>query len=206
MTAQERKIAKWYDDWHQKRGVKSWRLQSAYTPLVKLLNAEPGQRLLDVGCGTGFFLRAAAEAGLDTHGIDVSAEAVNISKQVSPASNIFVRSMQKLDGIGPFDYVTAFGSLEHCPDIEKALSAIYGVLTPSGRFIAMVPNSKYDGPKMSVQDEIMETRKTLPEWAHLFRAAGFVITDVGHDRLMWRPDVPLDRTYQFVFTLDKVAA
>ncbi len=203
MTVQEQGIAKWYDDWHQENGVDSWRGESAYPPLVRSLGAKPGNRLLDVGCGTGFFLKAAAENGLDTHGIDVSAEAVKIAKGVSPDSNVFVCSMQKLDGIGPFDFVTALGSLEHCPDMSKALSEIHRVLSPDGRFMAMVPNSKYKGPDISIQEEIMETRKTLPEWSSIFRDAGFTIERVDHDRLMWSPSISLDKTYQFVFTLKK---
>ncbi len=203
MTTQEQKISEWYDDWHRQHGIRSWRGESAYPPLVKFLNAKPGNRLLDVGCGTGFFLKAAAESGLDTHGIDVSVEAVKIAKEVSPDSNVFVRSMQKLDGIGPFDFVTAFGSLEHSPDIEKALAEIYRVISPCGRFMVMVPNSKFEGPDISIQEEIMETRKTLPEWSTIFRDAGFTIESVDHDRLVWSPSVSLDKTYQFVFTLAK---
>lgn len=213
--ATEQEIAQWYDDWHREHGVKSWRPYAAYKPLVRFLKAEPGQRLLDVGCGTGMFLRAAAAYGLETTGIDVSAEAVRISKQVSPQSDISVQSMDRITFVSAykplvrtnlFDYVTAFGSMEHCPEIKQALSEIRRSLRIGGKFIAMVPNSKYDGPQMSIQEEIMETRKSLPEWATMFRDAGFTIQEVGHDRLMWRPDVPLDRTYQFVFTLTRGAA
>ena len=199
----EKEIAEWYENWHREHGVASWRSFEAYIPLVALLEAKGGETLLDVGCGTGFFLKAASEAGLETCGIDISAVAVGLSQQASPQSDVYVRSMEDLAGMGPFGYVTAFGSLEHCPDIGRALLEINKVLSPKGRFIAMVPNSKYEGPKMSIQDEIMETRKSLSEWAKMFSDAGFLITKVDHDRLMWLPTVPLNKTYQFVFTLDK---
>lgn len=206
MAAEKKEIADWYNSWHLKNGVNAWRSPEAYIPLVDLLDAKPKERVLDVGCGTGFFLKAASDAGLDTHGVDISFVGIALSKQVSPESNVFVRSMQDLSGLGPFDYVTAFGSLEHCPDIEKSLLEIYNVLSPHGRFIAMVPNSDYDGPKMSVQDEIMETRKNLSEWKALFELAGFVVDDISEDMVMQRPDVPIEKTYQFIFKMSKVAA
>ena len=206
MAIEEQDIIKWYDDWHRRHQHNAWRGPDSYVSLVDLLKAEKGQRLLDLGCGTGFFLKAASDAGLETHGVDISSVAVALSKQVSPTSTMHVCSMENLNGIGLFDYVTAFGSMEHCLDINKALSEVIRVLEPSGRFVIMVPNNDYDGPQMSIQEEIKETRKTLKEWSGLFESAGFTIDDIGEDMVMHVPEVPIDKTYQFIFTLSKEVA
>jgi 2-polyprenyl-3-methyl-5-hydroxy-6-metoxy-1,4-benzoquinol methylase len=199
-------IKQWYDDWHRDHGVMSWRGPSHYRPLVKLLAPEPRGVLLDVGCGTGFFLRAAADWGLETYGLDISPEGARLAKQASPQSRITVGSMEDIEDVEKYDYITAFGSFEHCDDMKSALFAIYRALKPNGRFIVMVPNSKWEGVEMSIQEEIGETRMTMTDWAKLFRSVGFVIRNVGHDRLMWDPDVILDQTYQLVYTLDREAA
>lgn len=199
MTELDRNIAKWYDDWHLAHGMDSWRGPDAYSHILAGLNARPGERLLDLGCGTGYFLKIADEAGLETFGVDVSEEAVRLSRKTSPRSNIFVCNMQKLNGIGPFDYVTALGSLEHCPSIDDALQEICRVLLPDGHVIILVPNSNYEGSVKSVQGEIIETRMTLSEWREVFDRNGFAVNNVGYEMVDDQED--FDRAYQFIFSL-----
>lgn len=195
-------IQAWYDDWHRKRGIHAWRGPDNYRPLVGLLGYDGEGEVLDVGCGTGWFLRAAFDCGYRTYGLDISPEAVKIANKVSPASEISVGNMEDITEIDKYDFITAFGSMEHCEDMAQAVVAIRGALKPTGTFFVMVPNSKSEQAYVSVQDEIMETRKTLTEWADFFRLHGFVVMEVGHDRGMWQPDVPLDKTYQFMFRLE----
>lgn len=201
MLVQE--VAEWYDKWHVKNGTESWRLPFEYEPLLYLLTVKAGEKLLDLGCGTGFFLMAAASAGLETYGIDISKEAVVLSREASPKSIVNVCSMEDLGEIKDFDYVTALGSLEHCLDTQKAIFEAYRVLKPGGLFMVMVPNSKYGGPAMSTQSQIIETTNDLSGWKLLFEKAGFKVEQVSQDMTMFRPDVPLERTYQFIFKLRK---
>jgi SAM-dependent methyltransferase len=58
-----------YDDWYQTpRG--RWIGETEYQLLHKLLAPAPGERLLDVGCGTGYFTRRFARSGNTVTGID----------------------------------------------------------------------------------------------------------------------------------------
>lgn len=60
-----------YDDWYKTpRG--SWIGETEYRLLHKLLAPSPGESLLDVGCGTGYFTRCFAESGNAVTGIDAS--------------------------------------------------------------------------------------------------------------------------------------
>ncbi|WP_173668413.1 class I SAM-dependent methyltransferase, partial [Thermobifida fusca] len=46
------------------------------TALLDLLNAAPGERVLDAGCGTGDHVAQLAAAGVDVLGVDISPEMV----------------------------------------------------------------------------------------------------------------------------------
>jgi SAM-dependent methyltransferase len=202
--ANNKDIVEWYDHWHIKNGLKSWRPYDMYPSYLEFLGENPEGKLLDLGSGTGFLLRAANKIGLETYGMDISPEGVKIARRVSPESEINIGSMETIKG--KYNYITALGSLEHCRDIEKATQSIYDALLPGGKFIAMVPNSQFIGFEfgkgLSIQDEIAETRKSLDEWMSMFEIIGFNIKEITYDDAVIII-APLDRTYQFIFVMEK---
>ncbi len=199
----EKQIASWYDDWHEKHGIDAWRPIPVYECFLQFLGDNPWGKLLDVGFGTGGFLLAAQNAGLQTFGLDVSVKAADIASKTSPNSMIATGSMETIGEQSVYRYITAIGSFEHCPDLDKAIKSITGALMIGGKFIVMVPSSEYAGAKMSVQDEIQETRKTLNEWLNLLQSTGLVARQITHDPMMPTPS-KLEETYQFVFVLEKI--
>lgn len=99
----------------------------------------PG-RLLDVGCGHGFFLEQAKEKGWDAHGIDLSKNAVQyaIEKGLNVTqSTLFDKKYKDKE----FDIVTMFYVLEHVPDPIKYLHEINRILKPKGLVVLRVPHT-----------------------------------------------------------------
>lgn len=98
---------------------------------------ESGVDLLDVGCGSGMFLRAAADAGYNVVGIDVSAAAVRMCQ----ARGIPAR----VSGIGEstlgshWDVLTMWDVIEHVPDPLRFLSDAADRLRPGGFIIVKTP-------------------------------------------------------------------
>jgi SAM-dependent methyltransferase len=60
--------------------------------LVEALGLEPGQRVLDVGCGPGRHAHALAARGIEVHGIDISQRFVDLASSNAPPGATFARA------------------------------------------------------------------------------------------------------------------
>lgn len=130
--------------------------------------AAVGMKMLDVGCGMGHLcLRLSGQ--IDTTGIDLSTEAINIARQRS--RGVFLQSDAQALPFpdASFDYVVAKDILEHMPDDHKALSEIFRVSRDGARIILYLP-AELDGFNMSTE-------------AIVKRLTGYTIDrEVGHLR------------------------
>ena len=106
-------------------------------------SVKPSGRLLDIGCGYGYFLAACREAGYDAEGTDVSewaaqhaAENLNISVAVGKINDIHY-------DFKCFDIITMWHFLEHSPDPHLVLRKVRTWLKPDGILVVDVPN--YNG-------------------------------------------------------------
>ena len=126
-----------------------WRVQlsSAQAKLLACARLEPGQRVLDVACGTGLTaLAAAAEIGPrgEVIGVDLSGEMVALARRRAArreASNVrFLRmDAEKLDLPGEcFDAALCALGLMYVPRPEQALREMRRTLRPGGRLALAV--------------------------------------------------------------------
>jgi ubiquinone/menaquinone biosynthesis C-methylase UbiE len=95
--------------------------------------------LLDVGCGTGFFL-ARAKQHFSVVGLDPSPVALALCSDIGLDCTM-LGTATDLSGVGEqrFDIVTLLDVIEHVDDDVAALRAAAGVLKPGGRVIVTVP-------------------------------------------------------------------
>ncbi len=110
--------------------------------LVDELDIQPGERVLDVGCGTGQVLaRAVARSGTESRsaGIDLSAGMIDRARRTMEQAGFGDATLQVMDGQAPgleassFDVVTASLVLFFMPDPLAALRAWNRILVPGGR-------------------------------------------------------------------------
>jgi SAM-dependent methyltransferase len=228
----EQEVKDWYDGMYSEKGEGSMRPYEAYPIYLDYLDAAKGKKLLDVSCGTGFLLKAASARGLETYGIDISAEAVKIAQKISPHSKISRGKGESLEfADSTFDYVTCMGSLEHFLDKDKGLQEMRRVAKDDAGFCIGVPNSnfvfyKITGKPGTAQQDINETLMTDKEWRDLFSKNGFKVIAVKQDKwhgqkirafeslnpvkiakniflkIAWA-FLPLNWTYQFIYILKK---
>ena len=97
--------------------------------------------LLDVGAGTGYFLRAAKNSGWDVTGIEPNASARTLANSEEPNTVFDSQTLQNLDHHS-FDVITLWHVLEHLPDLDNDLKLFKKLLKPNGRIIIAVPNFK----------------------------------------------------------------
>jgi SAM-dependent methyltransferase len=128
-----------YRDYVDARGLK---LATMRRRLPGIRAYARGERLLDVGCGTGFFIEAALEGGFDPAGIELSPVAVGLA-QPSVRGRITcgdVNSLLATDA-RQFDVVTAFDIIEHTFDPAAFLDDIGRVLAPGGLLVVSTPDT-----------------------------------------------------------------
>ncbi len=111
--------------------------------LTRLKAKANGNRLLDVGCGAGFFVQAALEAGWDAYGIEPSTYAAPMAKKMigERIQQVFLSDVSFEDA--SFDALTLWGVLEHVPNPAETLLQSFRYLEPGGIIFIHVPNTKY---------------------------------------------------------------
>jgi SAM-dependent methyltransferase len=95
--------------------------------------------LVEVGCAGGFFLEAAAKAGITATGIDVSLAAVRFARE-ELGITVMPGCFEEATLTDPVEALCAFQVLEKVEDPHDFLLAARQVLVPGGRLALEVPN------------------------------------------------------------------
>ena len=107
------------------------------TDLLRLLNPQPGERILDVGCGTGELTARIAESGADVVGLDASESMIFRARQSFPQLNFQVGDARTFVSHPPFDAVFSNATLHWIAETDQpaVLAQLFQALKPGGRFI-----------------------------------------------------------------------
>jgi SAM-dependent methyltransferase len=100
-------------------------------------------RLLELGCGKGFFVEAALAAGFDAHGVDLCADAIAAGQGRGLARRLTCADARTLDHEGAwanFDLVVAWELLEHVEQPIEFLQSASQRLRPGGWIVGSTPN------------------------------------------------------------------
>jgi len=160
-------------------------------------------RLLDVGCGEGYFLQYA-EKYYDTYGSDVSEYCIREAKQRTDRTRLSVGSVTHIDYEDEnFDMITCFDVLEHLDNPGAVIRECRRVLKRGGVFVARVPNTLSPGCKWKKEDWFGYKDKTHvsllsnEEWFEVFRKNDFEIVGV---LLRWLVGYPLSEIHSEICT------
>ncbi|MBS7526084.1 methyltransferase domain-containing protein [Fusibacter paucivorans] len=103
--------------------------------LVELLNPKSGEKILDLGCGTGDLTQKIAESGAEVVGIDASEAMVLRAQQKYSSISFSVMDATALAFETAFDAVFSNAVLHWVLEKERVLESIYQVLKPGGRMV-----------------------------------------------------------------------
>jgi trans-aconitate methyltransferase len=189
--------AKWdaglYDDKHSF----VWKLAAG---VLELLDAQPGERILDLGCGTGHLTARIAETGANVVGVDRSPEMIHQAKEKYPSLRFEVMDAREIALDGNFDAVFSNATLHWIKEPERVIAGIKKSLRPGGRFVAEFGGKGNTGKLLkAVQHAWAELEladpapdpwyyPSLAEYAGLLEQHGLEVT---HATLFDRP-TPLD--------------
>jgi ubiquinone/menaquinone biosynthesis C-methylase UbiE len=189
--------------------------------IVEYLDAQPGERIFDAGCGMGFQLHLLARlTESELYGLEFSADRLAHARadEYAGRARLFVGDVTRLPvRDGAFDKVVFSEVLEHVPDDRAAIGEVFRVLRPGGVCAITVPNASYPW----LWDPINGTRERLglghfkdepwsgiwtdhqrlytrEEVTALVESAGFRLTDV---HLETRYAVPF--THNIIYGLGK---
>lgn len=173
----------YYADAH----VQESRIRPHYLRLLRRLALKPGDKVLDVACGTGGWLKVCAGHGAQVSGVDLSDKAIEVCKSLMPAGNFFAQPAETLPfADNSFDVVTCLGSLEHFVDPASGLQEMVRVASDNATFVILVPNKDFLTRKLGLfggtyQVDAKEVVRTLEEWEALFSAAGLAVQERWRD-------------------------
>ncbi len=136
-----------------------WNLAGA---LVTLLAPQPGERVLDLGCGTGHFAAQIAASGATVVGMDSDAGMVAQAQANYPDLEFVVADATDFSFPEPFDAVFSSAVLHWIPRAQAGwtVANVHRALKPGGRFVA----------EMGGRDNV---RTMLAAVAQVVRAAGW---------------------------------
>jgi len=104
--------------------------------VVELLDPKPGERILDLGCGTGHLTEKIAARGAEAIGLDASPEMIGQARQNYPRRQFRLADAARMEFDNEFDAIFSNAALHWMLDSSGVASGVARALRTGGRFIA----------------------------------------------------------------------
>lgn len=223
--AQERQPDLHDQPWHQGNPAENY--QRFFVPaigapvahdLVAAAGLQPGERVLDVGCGTGVVARLAAGqvgTGASVVGLDIHPGMLAVAAAATPPGTSITWREGNAESLpfpeGSFDVVLCQMSLQFVTGKLDALREMRRVLAPGGRALACVPGPRpplfgilatalasHFGPQPAAFADRVFSMHDVDELAELMRSAGFMDVAVAAKPRALRLPAPADFLWQYI--------
>ncbi|MBD2896389.1 Trans-aconitate 2-methyltransferase [Actinomadura sp. RB99] len=105
-------------------------------PLVDLLDPQPGERIIDLGCGTGAFSAEIAARGAEVLGIDGNPDMVAQASALNPGISFMLGDAHTFTITDACDAVASNAALHWMTrDPDAVIAQVHAALRPGGRFV-----------------------------------------------------------------------
>jgi len=178
----------------QRWNPESYREDAAFVPalgrpVVDLLDPQPGERILDLGCGDGALTTELVARGAEVVAVDASPDMIAAARAHDLDAHI--ADGQELGFNGEFDAVFSNAALHWMTDPDAVLTGVRRALRPGGRLVGEFGGA---GNVQAVIDAMVATFAAHPEFGALhlpwyfptakayrerLEATGFQVTTIG---------------------------
>jgi len=117
--------------------VQYFTLRSKQKKVEKFSQKKSGL-ILDIGCGTGNFLKIMKQSGWEINGVEINDTARGIAR--NNTGSVILNQIEFFESHQKYDVITLWHSLEHLLDLQKYLDKISISLNANGVLIIAVPN------------------------------------------------------------------
>lgn len=127
---------------HAKADLEWWNVayDERYDFLESVLSIKE-RRILDIGCGPGYFLKRGMDRGWSVLGVEPSKQAASHAESLGvEVINSFLDDASAIDSTSPFNAIHLSEVLEHVPEPREILYKTYELLEDGGIIAAIVPN------------------------------------------------------------------
>jgi len=104
--------------------------------LLNLLSPQPGERILDLGCGTGQLTQQIALTGAEVMGIDAAPSMIEQARQNYPDLKFAIADARDFQVEQSFDAVFSNAALHWILEPDAVIRCIHQALKPGGRVVA----------------------------------------------------------------------
>ena len=147
-------VAEWYLGWSGTHGSLHHR-RTAIPLLLDLLIAQPGERVLDLGCGPGVLAPHLARRRCSLVGVDRSRRLIDAARRAHRGLGRFhvgdVTALESLQALGqePFDAATFLLSIQDIDPLAAVLHGVRARLTDKGRIVIVMIHPCFRVPRQS---------------------------------------------------------
>ncbi|WP_338554253.1 methyltransferase domain-containing protein [Paenibacillus sp. KS-LC4] len=161
--------------------------------VVRLLNPLKGEKILDLGCGTGDLAHEISQTGAFVTGMDLSEPMIKQAQRKYPQIPFFVGNGEQFMVDATFDAVFSNAALHWMKNPSAVLAGVWNTLSPGGRFVAEFGGKGNVGTIVQAISEVlhedfgMDAGKLNPwyfpsiaEYSTLLEQQGFRVTYAAH--------------------------
>lgn len=133
----------WWKEAHEKM----------YEAFIRQFIKKKAGKLLDVGCGLGYFLKKISKnTTWDAYGVEISKVAVDYTRNKLGLKNIYLGKVESADfPDNYFDVITLWDVIEHIPNPKPLLKHLHKALKDDGVLFIHTPNIRIQLPKAKIK-------------------------------------------------------
>lgn len=142
-------VAAWYDALVGESGSEYHR-HVVLPGVLRLLNAQPGERILDVACGQGVLCRLLTDKGVQTTGVDAARDLIAAAREKGPGDYL-VGDARDLSFLPPesFEGSACVLAIQNIHPVRPVFDSVARCLKPMGRFVVVMMHPAFRGAKES---------------------------------------------------------